>query len=185
MLDDIYKDTLDRMVKSLDATKHHFAGVRTGRASPALLDNIKVDYYGSPTPLMQLAGVSAPEPRLLTIQPYDKNAIGDIEKAINTSNLGLTTANDGNIIRIPIPQLTEERRKELVKIIHQMSEEGRVAVRNIRRDANQHIDMLKDEGHISYDDLKIAHGNIQEDTDKYIKLIDEAMELKEKEIMED
>lgn len=185
MLDDIYKDTLDRMVKSFDATKHHFAGVRTGRASPALLDNIKVDYYGTPTPLMQLAGISAPEPRLLTIQPYDKNAIGDIEKAINTSNLGLTTANDGNIIRIPIPQLTEERRKELVKIIHQMSEEGRVAVRNIRRDANQHIDMLKDEGHISDDDLKIAHGNIQEDTDKYIKLIDEAMELKEKEIMED
>ena len=183
MLDDIYKDTLDRMVKSFDATKHHFAGVRTGRASPALLDNIKVDYYGTPTPLMQLAGISAPEPRLLTIQPYDKNAIGDIEKAINTSNLGLTTANDGNIIRIPIPQLTEERRKELVKIIHQMSEEGRVAVRNIRRDANQHIDMLKDEGHISDDDLKIAHGNIQEDTDKYIKLIDEAMELKEKEIM--
>lgn len=185
MLDDIYNDTLDRMVKSLDATKSHFAGVRTGRASPALLDNIKVDYYGTPTPLMQLAGISAPEPRLLTIQPYDKNAIGDIEKAINTSNLGLTTANDGNIIRIPIPQLTEERRKELVKIIHQMSEEGRVAVRNIRRDANQHIDMLKDEGHISDDDLKIAHGNIQEDTDKYIKLIDEAMELKEKEIMED
>ncbi|MCH8288255.1 MAG: ribosome recycling factor [Candidatus Marinimicrobia bacterium] len=185
MLDDIYKDTLDRMVKSFDATKHHFAGVRTGRASPALLDNIKVDYYGTPTPLMQLAGISAPEPRLLTIQPYDKNAIGDIEKAINTSNLGLTTANDGNIIRIPIPQLTEERRKELVKIIHQMSEEGRVAVRNIRRDANQHIDMLKDEGHISDDDLKIAHGNIQEDTDKYIKLIDETMELKEKEIMED
>ena len=185
MLDDIYKDTLDRMVKSLDATKHHFAGVRTGRASPALLDNIKVDYYGTPTPLMQLAGISAPEPRLLTIQPYDKNAIGDIEKAINTSNLGLTTSNDGNIIRIPIPQLTEERRKELVKIIHQMSEEGRVAVRNIRRDANQHIDMLKDEGHISDDDLKIAHGNIQEDTDKYIKLIDEVMELKEKEIMED
>ncbi len=185
MLDDIYEDTVDRMVKSLDATKHHFSGVRTGRASPALLDNIKVDYYGTPTPLVQLAGISAPEPRLLTIQPYDKNAIGDIEKAINTSNLGLTTANDGNIIRIPIPQLTEERRKELVKIIHQMSEEGRVAVRNIRRDANQHIDMLKDEGHISDDDLKIAHGNIQEDTDKYIKLIDEAMELKEKEIMED
>ena len=185
MLDDIYKDTLDRMVKSLDATKHHFAGVRTGRASPALLDNIKVDYYGNPTPLMQLAGISAPEPRLLTIQPYDKNAIGDIEKAINTSNLGLTTSNDGNIIRIPIPQLTEERRKELVKIIHQMSEEGRIAIRNIRRDANHHIDMLKDEGHISDDDLKIAHDNIQEDTDKYIKMIDGAMELKEKEIMED
>ena len=185
MLDEIYSDTLDRMVKSLDATKHHFAGVRTGRASPTLLDNIKSDYYGTPTPLMQLAGISAPEPRLLTIQPYDKNAIGDIEKAINTSNLGLTTANDGNIIRIPIHQLTEERRKEMVKIIHQMSEEGRVAVRNIRRDANQHIDMLKDEGHISDDDLKIAHGNIQEDTDKYIKLIDETMELKEKEIMED
>ena len=185
MLDDIYEDTVDRMVKSLDATKHHFAGVRTGRASPALLDNIKVDYYGNPTPLMQLAGISAPEPRLLTIQPYDKNAIGDIEKAINTSNLGLTTANDGNIIRIPIPQLTEERRKELVKIIHQMSEEGRVAIRNIRRDANHHIDMLKDEGHISDDDLKTAHENIQQDTDKYIKLIDDAMRLKEKEIMED
>ena len=185
MLDDIYKDTLDRMVKSLDATKHHFAGVRTGRASPALLDNIKVDYYGNPTPLMQLAGISAPEPRLLTIQPYDKNAIGDIEKAINTSNLGLTTSNDGNIIRIPIPQLTEERRKELVKIIHQMSEEGRIAIRNIRRDANHHIDMLKDEGHISDDDLKIAHDNVQEDTDNYIKMIDGAMELKEKEIMED
>ena len=185
MLDDIYKDTVDRMIKSLDATKHHFAGVRTGRASPALLDNIKVDYYGTPTPLMQLAGISAPEPRLLTIQPYDKSAIGDIEKAINTSNLGLTPANDGNIIRIPIPQLTEERRKELVKIIHQMSEEGRVAIRNIRRDANHHIDMLKDEGHISDDDLKTAHDNVQQDTDKYIKLIDDTMELKEKEIMED
>lgn len=185
MLDDIYKDTVDRMVKSLDATKHHFAGVRTGRASPALLDNIKVDYYGNPTPLMQLAGISAPEPRLLTIQPYDKNAIGDIEKAINTSNLGLTTSNDGNIIRIPIPQLTEERRKELVKIIHQMSEDGRIAIRNIRRDANHHIDMLKDEGHISDDDLKVAHENIQKDTNKYIKMIDETMELKEKEIMED
>ena len=185
MIEDIYNDAEERMKKSVEATKQHFSGVRTGRASTALLDHIKVDYYGTPTPLIQLAGVSVPEPRLITVQAYDKNAVPDIEKAISMSDLGLTPSNDGNIIRIPIPALTEERRIELVKLIHKMSEEGRVAIRNIRKDANHHIDMLKDEGHISEDDLKIAHDNIQEDTDKYIKLVDEAMETKEKEIMED
>ncbi len=185
MIDDIYKDAEERMQKSVDATKQHFSAVRTGRASTALLDHIKVDYYGTPTPLVQLAGISIPEPRLIAVQPYDKTAMSDIEKAIGTSDLGLTPNNDGNIIRIPIPALTEERRKELVKVIHKMSEDGRVAIRNVRKDANHHIDMLKDEGHISEDDLKIAHDNIQEDTDKFNKLVDETMEAKEKEIMED
>lgn len=185
MIDDIYKDTVERMQKSVDATKQHFSAVRTGRASTALLDQITVDYYGTPTPLVQLAGISIPEPRLIAIQPYDKTAIPDIEKAISLSELGLTPNNDGNMIRIPIPPLTEERRIELVKVIHKMSEEGRVAIRNIRKDANHHIDMLKDEGHISEDDLKIAHDNIQDDTNKFIKLVDETMESKEKEIMED
>jgi len=185
MLEDIYKDTTERMQKSVDATKQHFSAVRTGRASTALLDQITVDYYGTPTPLVQLAGISIPEPRLIAIQPYDKTAMQDIEKAISLSELGLTPTNDGNMIRIPIPPLTEERRIELVKVIHKMSEEGRVAIRNIRKDANHHIDMLKDEGHISEDDLKIAHDNIQDDTNKYIKLVDETMVLKEKEIMED
>ena len=185
MIEDIYKDTVERMQKSVDATKQHFSAVRTGRASTALLDQITVDYYGKPTPLVQLAGISIPEPRLIAIQPYDKTAMQDIEKAISLSELGLTPTNDGNIIRIPIPPLTEERRIELVKVIHKMSEEGRVAIRNIRKDANHHIDMLKDEGHISEDDLKIAHDNIQDDTNTYIKLVDETMEAKEKEIMED
>ena len=185
MIEDIYKDTVERMQKTVDATKQHFSAVRTGRASTALLDQITVDYYGTPTPLVQLAGISIPEPRLIAIQPYDKTAMQDIEKAIALSELGLTPTNDGNMIRIPIPPLTEERRIELVKVIHKMSEEGRVAIRNIRKDANHHIDMLKDEGHISEDDLKIAHDNIQDDTNKFIKLVDETMEAKEKEIMED
>lgn len=185
MIEDIYKDTVERMQKTVDATKQHFSAVRTGRASTALLDQITVDYYGTPTPLVQLAGISIPEPRLIAIQPYDKTAMQDIEKAISLSELGLTPTNDGNMIRIPIPPLTEERRIELVKVIHKMSEEGRVAIRNIRKDANHHIDMLKDEGHISEDDLKIAHDNIQDDTNKFIKLVDETMEVKEKEIMED
>ncbi len=185
MIDDIYKDTVERMQKTVDATKQHFSAVRTGRASTALLDQITVDYYGTPTPLVQLAGISIPEPRLIAIQPYDKTAMPDIEKAIALSELGLTPNNDGNMIRIPIPPLTEERRIELVKVIHKMSEEGRVAIRNIRKDANHHIDMLKDEGHISEDDLKIAHDNIQDDTNEFIKLVDATMEAKEKEIMED
>ena len=185
MINDIYKDAEERMQKSVDATKQHFSAVRTGRASTALLDHIKVDYYGTPTPLVQLAGISIPEPRLIAVQPYDKTVMSDIEKAIGTSDLGLTPNNDGNIIRIPIPPLTEERRIELVKVIHKMSEEGRIAIRNIRKDANHHIDMLKEEGHISEDDLKIAHDNIQDDTNKFIKLVDETMEAKEKEIMED
>ncbi|MCH7818995.1 MAG: ribosome recycling factor [Candidatus Marinimicrobia bacterium] len=185
MLEDIYKDIDDRMNKSVEATKHHFAAVRTGRASPALLDNLKVDYYGTQTPLVQLASISTPEPRLLTVQVYDKTAIQSIEKAISQLDIGLNPVNDGNIIRISIPPLTEERRKELVKIVHKMGEEGRVAIRNIRKDANHHIDNLKEEGHISEDDIKIAHDNVQEDTNKFIKTIDETVELKEKEIMED
>ena len=185
MLEDIYKDVDDRMNKSVEATKHHFATVRTGRATPAILENIKVEYYGTVTPLVQLAGISTPEPRLLTVQAYDKTVIPSIEKAIAQSDLGLTPVNDGNLIRISIPPLTEERRKELVKVIHKMGEEGRVAVRNIRKDANHHIDMLKEEGHISEDEIKIAHDNVQEDTNNFVKLIDEAVELKEKEIMEE
>jgi len=185
MLDEIYKDVDDRMNKTIEATRHHFATVRTGRATPAVLEDLKVDYYGTLTPLLQLAGISTPEPRLLTVQVYDKSAIQSIEKAIAQSNLGLTPVNDGNVIRISIPPLNEERRKELVKVIHKMGEEGRVAVRNIRKDANHHIDKLKEDGHISEDEIKIAHDNVQEDTNNFIKKIDELVQLKEKEIMED
>ena len=140
MIQDLLKDARERMVKSIEATRHELATVRTGRASPHLLDRVQVDYYGASTPLNQLAGVSATEARLLTITPYDKSAIKAIEKAIMESDLGLTPSNDGKIVRLPIPQLTEERRKELVKLVRHMAEEGRVAVRNVRRDVMRHLE---------------------------------------------
>ncbi len=179
-----YHDTEEKMKKSLEAVRSELAKVRSGRATTTLLDGIKVDYYGTPTPLNQVGNVSAPEARLLTIQPWDKNLIQPIEKAIQMADLGLNPANDGTLIRIPIPALNEERRKELVKLTKKYAEDGRVAIRNIRRDANEHIKKAEKSHEVSEDDSKHAHDKIQKMTDAYIKKIDDMVALKEKEIME-
>ncbi len=182
------KEALDRaeasMKKGVEATVREFAGVRTGRASTALVQGITVDYYGTPTPLQQVATVATPETRLITIQPWDQSLVPAIEKAILKSDLGITPANDGRIIRIAIPPLTEERRKELVRIVRRMTEEGRVAIRNVRRDANEKLKALEKQKKISEDDLKKATDSVQKLTDKYIKEIDMALASKEKEILE-
>ncbi|HLC18238.1 MAG TPA: ribosome recycling factor [Thermodesulfobacteriota bacterium] len=177
-------DARKRMDKAADALAHEFAGLRTGRASVALFDHIRVDYYGTPTPVNQLSTLSAPEPRLITIQPWDTTQIHAIEKAILSSDLGLNPSNDGKMIRIAIPQLTEERRKELVKVAKRYSEEGKVAIRNIRRDANEGARKLEKDKEISQDDLKKLQQEIQDATDEYIKKVDALLEKKEKDIME-
>ncbi|HDP69411.1 MAG TPA: ribosome recycling factor [Actinobacteria bacterium] len=178
------KNIEDKMKKTIQATRSEFATVRTGRASVSLLDKITVDYYGTETPLNQLATISIPESRMLSVQPWDKSIIADVEKGIMKSNLGLNPSNDGNLIRIPIPPLTEERRKELVKVVKGMAEENRVSVRNIRRDANEHLKTMEKDGELSEDDLKRAQGEIQKITDKYIAEVDEMLKHKEEEIME-
>jgi len=172
------------MRKGVEATVREFAGVRTGRASTALVQGIAVDYYGTPTPLHQVAAVATPETRLITIQPWDQSLVPAIEKAILKSDLGITPSNDGRIIRIAIPPLTEERRKELVRIVRRMTEEGRVAIRNIRRDANEKLKSLEKQKQVSEDDLKKATDSVQKLTDKYIKEIEMALASKEKEILE-
>jgi ribosome recycling factor len=177
-------DAQRRMDKSVESTRNEFTTVRTGRASPALLDRVHVDYYGQPTPLKQLATISAPEPRLLTVQPFDPSSIKAIEKAIMESDLGLTPSNDGRLIRLPIPQLTEERRKELVKLVRHMAEEGRVAVRNVRRDAIHHLKELVDNGEVGADEEHRAEERVQKVTDEHVKQIDELLKHKEAEIME-
>lgn len=184
MIAQVMKETEDKMKKVIEATKRDFATIRTGRARPSLLDNIRVDYYGTPTPLNQMAQISAPEPRLLTIKPWDKSVLPIIEKAILSSDLGLNPNNDGEIIRLAIPQLTEERRKEYVKIVKKKAEDERVAVRNVRRDANDELKMYKEEGEVSEDDMYRALDEVQELTDKYIKQIDLLVDEKEAEIME-
>ncbi len=181
---EIIADTEERMKKALQATKNELANIRTGRASAAILEKIQVDYYGTPTPLNQIAGLSVQEAQLVIVQPWDKNALADIEKAIMASDLGLTPSNDGNIIRIPFPPLTEERRIELAKLSKKIAEEGRVAIRNIRRDANDEIKNKEKEHEISEDDMYRSEKEIQNLTDKYIEKINEALEEKEKEIME-
>jgi len=183
MLDLIYSDTEERMGKVINAFQRELATLRAGRATPALLDRIEVDYYGTLTPLNQLAGVSAPESRLLIIQPWDKQSIGDVEKAILKSDLGLTPTSDGNVIRLTIPQLTEERRKELVKVVRKKAEECKVSIRNIRRDANEEIKQLEKSSDITEDERRLAQDNIQEITDKKIVEIDEVTAAKEKEMM--
>jgi len=184
VIDDILKETEERMKKTVEFFRKELASIRAGRATPALLDRITVDYYGTQTPLNQLANVSAPEPRLLVIQPYDKNAVGDIEKAIMKSDLGITPNTDGSIIRLTIPQLTEERRQQLVKLVRKKAEEERVAIRNARRDANDQLKRLEREGEIPEDDARRAQGEVQELTDKYIKEIDELLAQKERDVME-
>lgn len=174
----------ERMNSAIDALKKEFSSVRTGRASLALLDGIFVDYYGTLTPLQQLANLSIPESRQIAVQPWEQRIISDIEKAILKSDLGLTPMNDGKTIRINIPILTEERRKQLVKLIKKRAEEAKVAVRNIRRDSNEELKKREKERHLSEDDVKKEHDEIQKITDSFIKKIDEILEHKEKEIME-
>lgn len=184
MIADISKDTKEHMGKSVAALTHEFSGVRTGRASGAILEKIHVDYYGTPTPIMQIAAIKSPEPQTLVIDPWDKSAMGAIEKAIRASDLGLNPSNDGVIIRIPFPPLTEERRRELVKLCKGYAEEARVAIRNIRRDSNERLKRMEKEGEISEDDLRRAEVEIQKLTDDHIKIIDESLKRKDEEIME-
>jgi ribosome recycling factor len=184
LIDDFLGDATQRMDKSVEATHEHFNSVRTGRATPALLDRITIDYYGTPTPLKNLATISAPEARLLTIQPFDPTSVKQIEKTIQESDLGLTPNNDGKIIRLPIPQLTEERRKELVKVVRHMAEEGRVAVRNVRRDAIKHLEELVKNGSVGDDEEHAAEGRVQKLTDEHVAKIDDLLKRKEAEIME-
>lgn len=184
MIDTIKQDTEERMSKAVANLKKEFASIRTGKASPALLDRLVVDYYGTPTPLNQMAGVSAPEARMLLIQPWDKSALGNIEKAILKSDLGLTPTNDGSVIRLVIPQLTQDSRKELGKKVKKLGEEAKVAVRNIRRDSNDEIKKLEKAKEITEDDSKAAQEVIQKMTDKYVAEIDKAISVKEAEIME-
>lgn len=182
--DDRMKDAKRRMEGAVTALGHEFAAVRTGRASTTLLDRIQVDAYGTKTPLNQLATISAPEPRLLTVSPFDPNVTGAIERALMESDLGLTPNNDGKIIRLPIPQLTEERRKEMVRLVHKMAEEGRVAVRNVRRDVLQDLKRAEKDGELSRDELKRAEDEVQKLTDAEVKSIDDLMARKEAEILE-
>ena len=184
MIDDIYQDTQDSMSKSIEALERELNRVRTGRASLSILDGIKVDYYGTLTPLNQMATLAVPESRLITIQPWDISVIKDIEKAILKSDLGLTPANDGKIVRIAIPPLTEERRKELVKLVHKICEEHKVSVRNVRRDSNELLKSLKKDGDISEDEAFKAQDEVQKITDEHVKLIDDCYTNKEKEILE-
>ena len=184
MYDDVVSKATKSMDKSIDALKKDFSKVRTGRASVSLLDDIRVDYYGTPTPLNQVGTLTVPEPRLITIQPWEKNLIGDIEKAILKSDLGLNPTSDGQLVRIAIPPLTEERRKEMVKLVKKMCEETKIAIRNARRDANDSLKKLEKEKEISEDELKRGEKEIQDLTDKFVKKADEVVAVKEKEIME-
>jgi ribosome recycling factor len=183
-IDEFVGDATARMDKSVEATHDHFNSVRTGRASAALLDRIQIDYYGTQTPLKNLATINVPEPRMLTIQPFDPSAIKQIERAIQESDLGLTPSNDGKLVRLPIPQLTEERRKELVKLVRHMAEEGKVAVRNVRRDVMRHLEELVRNGDVGDDEERAAEGRVQKLTDEHVHKIDDLLKRKEAEIME-
>jgi ribosome recycling factor len=184
MIDELLADSRERMTKSVESMRHEFGSVRTGRATPALLDRINVDYYGAVTPLKQLATISAPEARLLTVQPYDKSSIKAIERAILESDVGLTPGNDGNVIRLNIPELTEERRKQLVKVVRGIAEDGRVAIRNIRRDVMHDLRELKEAGDTGSDDEHRAEVELQKVTDASIAELDELLKHKEDDILE-
>jgi ribosome recycling factor len=184
IIDELIEDGRDRMAKSVEAMRHEFGSVRTGRASPALLDRIMVDYYGASTPLKQLATISTPEARLLSVQPYDKSSIKAIERAILESDVGLTPSNDGNVIRLGIPELTEERRRQLVKVVRNIAEEGRVAIRNIRRDVMHDLRELRDAGDAGSDEEHRAEAELQKVTDAKITELDELLAHKEAEILE-
>jgi ribosome recycling factor len=184
MIEEFVSDATRRMDKSVESAAHEFNTVRTGRASAALLDRIQVDYYGTPTPLQQLATINVPEPRLITVQPYDPSSIKAIERAILESDLGLTPSNDGKLVRLPIPQLTEERRKELVKVVRHLAEEGRVAVRNVRRDVMHDLKELVRNGDVGDDEERRAEERVQKLTDDHVAKIEDLLKRKEAEIME-
>src|ERR1700761_5348646 len=184
MIDELLADAGERMAKSVDAMRHEFSSVRTGRATPALLDRISVDYYGAVTPLKQLATISAPEARMLTVQPYDKTSIKAIERAIMESDLGLTPNNDGSMIRLIVPELTEDRRKQLVKVVRGITEEGKVALRNIRRDVMHDLKELRDAGEAGADGEHRAEEALQKLTDDKVKELDALLKSKEAEILE-
>jgi ribosome recycling factor len=184
MIDDVLKDAGRRMDKTVEATKHEFTTIRTGRASAALLERVQVTAYGTKMPVNQLATISVPEPRMLTITPFDKGMMKEIEKGILESDLGLTPSNDGQLIRLPIPQLTEERRKELVKQVRHLAEEGRVAARNVRRDAQHQLKEAEKNGETGADDVRRAEERLQKVTDEHVTAIDAALKAKEAEIME-
>ena len=184
-LQEIYRDTEDHMKKSVEHLHHELTRIRTGRASPELLDIVKVDYYGTIVPLNQVATITAPEPRLLVIQPWEKRIIAEIEKAILQSDLGLNPANDGSVIRLPIPELSEERRQDLLKLVKKFCEDSRIAIRNIRRDNNEHAKKLEKDHDISEDESHDALDEIQKLTDKYIEEVNQQYDKKEKEILED
>jgi len=183
-IEELVADARRRMDKSVEHARNEFNTVRTGRASAALLDRVNIDYYGTATPLKQLATINVPEPRMLTVQPFDPSSIKSIEKAIQESDLGLTPSNDGKLIRLPIPQLTEERRKELVKLVKRYAEEGKVAVRNVRRDVMRHLEELVRNGDVGDDEERRAEQQVQKLTDEHTKAIDELLKHKEAEIME-
>ena len=182
-LDDVLLEADDKMVKSVEFLQHELQGLRTGKASPSLVENISVEYYGAPTRLRQIAGIATPEPRLIVINAYDPTALQAIEKAILAANIGITPLNDGRVIRIPIPELTEERRKDLVKVAHRLSEEARVAIRNVRRDSNEEIKNLQKNGKATEDERDQGLKEIQKYTDDYIKKVDDLLAAKEKDVM--
>jgi ribosome recycling factor len=183
-IEDFLADAKRRMDRSIEATHNEFNSIRTGRASPALLDRITIDYYGTPTPLKSLASISAPEARLLVVQPFDPGAIKNIERAVQESDLGLTPSNDGKVVRLPIPALTEERRKDLVKVVRRVAEDGKVAIRNVRRDVMQHLKELVVNGAVGDDEERRAEQQVQKITDEHTKSIDDLLKVKEAEIME-
>ena len=183
-LDEVLLDAEEKMDKSISVLKEQFAGLRTGKASPALVENVQVPYYGTPTRLRDLAGISTPEPRLIVINSYDPSALPDIEKAILAANLGVTPRNDGRVIRVPIPELSEERRKDIVKVARRQAEEARVSVRNVRRDANDMIKKLEKDGKVSEDERDSGLEQIQQSTDQHVAKIDADLKAKENEVME-
>jgi ribosome recycling factor len=184
MIDPILRDAEQKMAKSVDHFGSELSTIRTGRANPALIDKVMVPYYGTPTPLNQLAQISAPEPRLLVVQVYDKSQIGAVEKALRTGEQGLNPASDGNVIRVPIPPLTEERRREFVKLVRQKAEESRIAIRNVRRDEIHRIDQMQKAGEVTEDDSKRAHARLQKITEGQIEKVDALAGRKETEVME-
>ena len=183
MINDIFIGIKERMTKAVDHYRQEVSTVRTGRASSDILDLIKVDYYGTMTPLTNMAHVSVPEAQLIVVQPFDPTSLEAIERAIINSDVGLTPNNDGNVIRLNIPALTEERRKEFIKVVHKMIEDGRVSIRNNRRETNDHLKKMEKEGELSEDNLKRALDNVQETTDEFIKELNDLQEMKEKELM--
>lgn len=182
--DQVFREAEDKMGKAVSVNKEELSSIRSGRASPTLLNRITVDYYGTQVPLNQVANMSVPEPRLLVVSPYDKNAISAIEKALLTSDLGITPNNDGNVIRLAFPQLTEERRKEMIKLAHVRAEEGRVAIRAVRRHAKQELEKMKKDGTLSEDEEHAAEGRLQKLTDRFVNEVDENLQRKEAELSE-